>query len=111
MFSGGHKTEGIKCWDVRAKQCTYELGTGNTSVMGLAWSPAQSTLYAATACPYLDWIGGYSGYRDFNTGMMHGTDIMPPKTRRRQVYWPDRALHVENAFGYAYDAAMHAMRE
>ena len=109
MFSGGHKTEGIKTWDIRAQKCVYELSTGNTSVMGLAWSSAQSTLYAATACPYLDWQGGFSGYRDLNTGMLHASDIMAPKTRRHHTYWPDRALHVENAFGYAYDAGMHVM--
>ncbi|KAH9928736.1 uncharacterized protein B0H18DRAFT_1000397 [Fomitopsis serialis] len=106
MFSGGNKTEGIKCWDVRAKKCVYELSTGNTTVTGIAWSPTQSTLYAATSSAYLDWIGCFSDYRDFH--MPQGTDIMPSKSIRT-VYWPDRAIHVENAFGYAYDAGTHAL--
>ncbi|TFY64138.1 hypothetical protein EVJ58_g2815, partial [Rhodofomes roseus] len=109
MFSGGNRSAGIKCWDVRAKKCVYELSTGNTTVGGLAWSSAQSTLYAATASPYLDWKGGYSSYSELH--MPEVADILPPKTRRpgRKVFWPDRAIHVENAFGYVYDAGMHAM--
>ncbi|KAH9838317.1 uncharacterized protein C8Q71DRAFT_750419 [Rhodofomes roseus] len=107
MFSGGRKTEGIKCWDIRAKKCIYELSTGNTSVEGLAWSSAQSTLYAATSTSYQDWIGNHFSYRDCK--VPSGTDILPPKKMHNNLYWPDRAIHVENAFGYVYDAGTHVM--
>lgn len=91
MFSGGTKTEGIKCWDVRASQCVYELSTGNTAVQGIAWSPETSTLYAATECTYKDWIGYHHDYRDFHARAIQDTDILPPRKPNSHGYWPDRA--------------------
>ena len=44
-------------WDIRARKVVYELSTGNTAVEALAWDERNSTLYAATSCPYV----GYSG--------------------------------------------------
>lgn len=91
VFSGGTKTEGIKCWDVRASQCVYELSTGNTAVQGIAWSPETSTLYAATECTYKDWIGYHHDYRDFHARAIQDTDILPPRKPNSHGYWPDRA--------------------
>ncbi|GJE96272.1 WD40 repeat domain-containing protein [Phanerochaete sordida] len=113
MFSGGVKSEGIKCWDVRAQKCVYELSTGNTEVAGLAWSDAHKTLYATGGCSHKDWMGAYHGYRDFEMGHIRDSDILGPRKRgepmEREPFWPDRAIHIENAFGYAYDAGSHVM--
>ena len=111
VFSGGNKTEGIKCWDIRARKCVYELSTGNTAVQGIAWSPETSTLYAATECVYQDWIGCHYDYRDFDTRAIQSSDILPPRKLDSHVYWPDRAIHTENAFGAAYDAGTHVLRK
>lgn len=71
-----------------------------------------ATLYAATECEYKDWLGGYHGYREFNHEIIEGFDIKPPILRREtEVFWPDRAIHIENAFGYAYDAGDQVLRK
>lgn len=79
------------------------------------WDAARSTLHAAGACSYIDWLGAYHHYREFDTEWLRGTDILGPRKggepMERSAFWPDRALHVENAFGYAYDAGSHVMRE
>lgn len=64
VFSGGTTNEAIKFWDIRNKQCVYELSTGSNAVSALAWNPKNSTLYAATNCSYVD-MGQYDvvGYR------------------------------------------------
>ena len=110
MFTGGLKTEGIKLWDIRNKKAFYELSTGNNAVISLAWNKNNSTLYAATECQYVDWLGYYTEYRDFEKRAIRGTDIKPPITRSDYVYWPDRAFHIETSFGYAYDAGQHTLR-
>lgn len=77
------------------------------------WDAARSTLHAAGACSYIDWLGAYHHYREFDTEWLRGTDILGPRKggepMERSAFWPDRALHVENAFGYAYDAGSHVM--
>lgn len=35
----------------------------------------------------------------------------PPQKLNSHVFWPDRAIHTENAFGAAYDAGTHVLRE
>ena len=99
MFSGGNKTEGIQCWDVRARKCVYEHSTGNTAVQGIAWSPETSTLYAATGCVYQDWIGCHYDYRDFDTHVLQNGDIAPAEAEQSRLLARPRDTYGERVRG------------
>ena len=118
MFTGGEDSQGIKLWDIRNKQCVYELSTGNTGVSTLIWNSKCATLYASTGCPYVDRRGFWHGYRTVR-------DPALPKDRRspewrggryrgrvfdeHDRYWPTGARHDERSFGYIYDAGDHSL--
>jgi hypothetical protein len=90
----------------------YEPSTGNTGVMGLAWNLVNMTLHAATEGEFKDWLGRYHLYRKFNQKLIDGFDINLPILRgKRILFWPNRAVYIESAFGYAYDAAGQVLLE
>lgn len=63
IFTGGHKSECVKLWDVRAKKTVVEMSTGNNSVTSMVWNRKNTTLYAATECPWIDRFGNHYDYR------------------------------------------------
>ncbi|CAE6469279.1 unnamed protein product [Rhizoctonia solani] len=116
VFTGTHKGEQIKVWDVRARACVYELATGNNAVQSLAWDALNNCLYAATECEYMDRLGSHHDYRYAKI----------PKNQRGQIEgleedeeWddeddqdpdrclPSRAWHKEDYFGYLFDSGDH----
>ncbi|KAF7796464.1 hypothetical protein EIP86_007641 [Pleurotus ostreatoroseus] len=63
IFTGGHKSEAVKLWDVRAKKTVVELSTGNNTVTSMVWNRKSTTLYAATECQSIDRFGNHYDYR------------------------------------------------
>ncbi|KAH9935224.1 uncharacterized protein BXZ73DRAFT_76917 [Epithele typhae] len=63
LFTAGTRSHQVKLWDIRAKQCVYELSTGNNDVNGLAWDSATSSLFVATECENMDRMGNRMDYR------------------------------------------------
>ena len=117
-------------WDIRAQAMVYELATGNNSVEALAWDTARSVLYAATECPGMDRLGFRHDYRpakipkwaDFEPEEGDDDDMDEDDDEfdgldededfdELERCWPDDAFHSETAFGYAYDAGHHTLRE
>lgn len=122
MFTGGGDSQGIKLWDIRNKQCVYELSTGNTEVSTLTWNSKCATLYASTGCPYVDRTGIWHGYRTVRHPALRNDRRSPegrgPRYRGRGFdedddckdrYWPKEARHDESSFGYIYDAGDHSL--
>lgn len=118
MFTGGEGSQGIKLWDIRNKQCVYELSTGNTEVSTLIWNSKCATLYASTECPYLDRRGIWNGYRtvrdpalrkDRRSSEWRGGRYRGPGFDEYGRYWPKEARHDESSFGYIYDAGDHSL--
>ena len=127
LFTGGEKSEQIKMWDVRARKTVDELATGNTGVASMAWDPKRSALYVATECIYMDRMGSHHDYRkaripkwahknpiadtdgeDVSQGE-GGEDEDFDDDDDDERYWPDRAYHGEDYFGYAFDAGEHRL--
>lgn len=104
IFTGGTRSQQIKCWDVRARAPLYELATGNNTVGDIAWDAPRSTLYAQTECEYVDGLGRNSDYRKFRAAKDDQNDYSGR-------YWPSKAFHDENSFGYAWDCGDHALCE
>lgn len=97
-------------WDVRAKSMIYELGTGNNMVNALAWDSSRNSLYAATACSYMDRMGYHHGYRRAkmpNAPEEGDTDDYDGEER----CWPVQARHSEDHFAYTFDAGDHKICE
>ncbi|CDO74500.1 hypothetical protein BN946_scf184979.g55 [Trametes cinnabarina] len=63
LFTGGDRTQQVKMWDIRERECVYELSAGNNSVSAMAWDDAHASLYIATECPYVNKLGERVGYR------------------------------------------------
>ncbi|KAF8699894.1 WD40 repeats protein, partial [Rhizoctonia solani] len=112
VFTGTHKAEQIKVWDVRARACAYELATGNNAVRSLAWDASNNSLYAATKCNYVNSSGQNRKYRP----------ARPLNNQQRQMEyededgepdeysgrcWPINAWHKEDYFGYMFDCGDH----
>lgn len=104
MFTGGSTSQCVKLWDVRNRQCIYELSTGNNVVYSLAWNAENATLYAATECQYVDRMGNYHSddYRKVHTTADDEDDY-------DERHWPNRATHDETSFGYVFDIGEHAL--
>ena len=129
LFTGGEKSEQIKMWDVRARKAVYELATGNTGVASMAWDPKRSALYVATECIYMDRMGSHHDYRKARIPRWAHRESMPGTDAEEdgedegedeedededfddddERYWPDRAYHGEDYFGYAFDAGDHRL--
>ncbi|CAE7182034.1 unnamed protein product [Rhizoctonia solani] len=115
VFTGTHKGEQIKVWDVRARACVYELSTGNNSVQSLAWDAQNNCLYAATECQHMDRLGYHHDYRyakipksqEFDEGMEYDDDDGKDYYIDEERCWPKPAWHKEDYFGYIYDAGIH----
>ncbi|CAE6407089.1 unnamed protein product [Rhizoctonia solani] len=114
VFTGTHKREQIKVWDVRARACVYELATGNNAVQSLAWDAQNHCLYAATECEYMDRHGYRRGYRRAKIpkgqrfGIMGGDGkIEYYEDEDDGRCWPEAAWHREDYFGYLFDAGDH----
>ncbi|KAF7796460.1 hypothetical protein EIP86_007637 [Pleurotus ostreatoroseus] len=129
LFTGGENAECVRVWDLRAKKVVYELATGNNAVITLAWDAHRSTLYASTACDYVDQRGYFHGYRHYKVPKLPGV----PRKRLVQpdddVYmgeegdeydsdyddenyerlWPANATHLEDYFGHPFDAGEHRL--
>ncbi|KDN48395.1 hypothetical protein RSAG8_02987, partial [Rhizoctonia solani AG-8 WAC10335] len=120
VFTGTHKREQIKVWDVRARACVYELATGNNAVQSLAWDSQNNCLYAATECAYMDRLGYHHDYRyakvpkDQNPGATEGgmeddedDEDDEDGYEDGERCWPKTAWHKEDYFGYLFDAGDH----
>ncbi|CUA74740.1 hypothetical protein RSOLAG22IIIB_11457 [Rhizoctonia solani] len=114
VFTGTHKGEQIKVWDVRARACVYELATGNNAVQSLAWDAQNNCLYAATECEYVDRLGYNHDYRyakipgNQNPGANEdGMDDDEEEDVDYERCWPKQAWHKEDYFGYLFDAGEH----
>ncbi|CAE7057717.1 unnamed protein product [Rhizoctonia solani] len=115
VFTGAHRGEQIKVWDVRARACVYELATGNNAVQSLAWDAQNNCLYAATECAYMDRLGYHHDCRYAKIPKSQ----MPEEFREdyedddddyfedEERCWPKLAWHKEDYFGYLYDAGDH----
>ncbi|KAI0719187.1 WD40-repeat-containing domain protein [Cerioporus squamosus] len=127
LFTGGKRTENVTLWDVRACRVVYELSTGNNEVRALAWDDRRSTLYAATECTYID--GASYGY-DYRAARVPAWARKDPdvvaaeasesvagdgdryeasldEVRNDGCNWPKHARHMEDFFGFAWDAGWH----
>ncbi|CAE6469282.1 unnamed protein product [Rhizoctonia solani] len=114
VFTGTTKSEHIRLWDIRARACVYELSTGNNAVESLAWDVRNNCLYAATQCDNMNSFGSTDNYRyaeipkrprssqDDEADEDSDDDGDLPTDDVR--CWPNNAWHVENYFGYLYDA-------
>ncbi|KAG8682205.1 hypothetical protein FRC08_015126 [Ceratobasidium sp. 394] len=125
VFTGTSQAEQIKMWDVRARAPVYELATGNNQVKSLAWDSARNCLYAATKCGYrkgasyrrnyhpskrrrIDDSGDEDGDEDDD-----GKDGDQGEDEEEHAFgddapaWPKNAYHLEEYFGYAFDAGNH----
>ena len=129
LFTGGDRSQSVRCWDIRAKAVVYELGTGNNRVCALNWDAKRSALYAATECDYMDRNGYTHDYRhariprwahpnpddvdmDDEDGDGHEEDEYDSMDEDDDEHnWPKNAYHNESFFGYAYDAGEHVLRE
>ncbi|CAE6481558.1 unnamed protein product [Rhizoctonia solani] len=117
VFTGTHKGEQIKVWDVRARACVYELATGNNVVESLAWDAPNNCLYAATSCEYMDRLGNHHDYRyakipkNQNLGEVDGDmdddEMDDEDDEDGERCWPKNAWHKEDYFGYLFDAGDH----
>ncbi|KAG5636223.1 hypothetical protein H0H81_008730 [Sphagnurus paluster] len=128
VLTGMGNKQHVRLWDVRARATIYELSTGNTDVISLAWDAQQDTLYAATECPYMDTYGGWRGY--------YRRAKVPKDQRERRSFrdddeqeeeeeeeeeeeddddddrcWPKDAYHGEEYYGYLYDSGDHTLCE
>ncbi|KAI0360219.1 hypothetical protein OH77DRAFT_1447220 [Trametes cingulata] len=63
LFTGGERTEQVKVWDVRGKSVVYELSTGNTAVVSMAWDAKRASLFVATEHRRSHRMGEHRGYR------------------------------------------------
>ncbi|QRW23502.1 WD40 domain-containing protein [Rhizoctonia solani] len=111
VFTGTHKAEQIKVWDVRARACVYELATGNNGVQSLSWDAPNNCLYAATECEYMDRLGYHHDYRPAKIpkdqrGHMELEDEESDDEFSDRC-WPDKAWHKEGYFGYMFDCGDH----
>ncbi|TBU44306.1 hypothetical protein BD309DRAFT_1080140 [Dichomitus squalens] len=137
LFTGGDKSQSVRCWDIRAQAVVYELSTGNNSVCTLSWDAKRDVLYATTECDYMDRLGSTHGYRHAriprwaqlcpedhereNDGLEEeDVDMQDDEEYDGDEYdsmeddddennWPKDAYHNETFFGYAYDAGEHVL--
>ncbi|CCL98790.1 uncharacterized protein FIBRA_00795 [Fibroporia radiculosa] len=135
VFTGGHKIQQIRMWDIRAGAIVYELATGNNEVTSLAWDPKHASLYASMECPGIDRIGYHHDCRVARVpkwGVLHPQPESPTSnnpTRNKNDddsdseqdededededelgrCWPDRSYHDENYFRYCFDAGDHRL--
>lgn len=117
VFTGSHRGEQVKLWDVRAGSVIYELATGNNSVSDIAWNPTNNTLYAATECIYMDRHGCHHDYRRAKAPKpivtdegaesewedVDDDDDVEEEDDDDDDYdrcWPTNAYHGEDSFGY-----------
>ncbi|KAK9817770.1 hypothetical protein WJX72_001936 [[Myrmecia] bisecta] len=61
-FTGG-ADESVKCWDVRAARCLYELATGNNNAEHMLWHGPSRSLLVCTECSHIDRDGFEYGYQ------------------------------------------------
>ncbi|KEP47055.1 WD40 domain protein [Rhizoctonia solani 123E] len=115
VFTGTHKGEQIKVWDVRARACVYELSTGNNAVQSLSWDAPNNCLYAATECEYMDRLGYNYDYRyakipkNQNPGGNEDMEEDEDEDVDYERCWPKKAWHKEDYFGYLFDAGEHCI--
>ncbi|CAE7182037.1 unnamed protein product [Rhizoctonia solani] len=106
VFTGTHKGEQIKVWDVRARACVYELATGNNAVQSLAWDAKNNCLYAATECEHMDRLGYNYDYRYAKIPKSQNPGANTDEVDHERC-WPKKAWHKEDYFGYLFDAGEH----
>ncbi|THH34104.1 hypothetical protein EUX98_g17 [Antrodiella citrinella] len=133
VITGGMKSECITVWEPRMKTALYTLATGNNSVSSLAWDAPRSTLFAATECEYMDRLGYHHDYRpakiprspynktafgewygekehsDDDENMEDEDDADDEDEDDDEHFWPERAYHDEDAFGYTFDSGDHRL--
>ncbi|KDQ19036.1 hypothetical protein BOTBODRAFT_482057 [Botryobasidium botryosum FD-172 SS1] len=119
VFSGGTRSEQIKCWDVRARASSYELSTGNNRVNNLAWHASFHTLYAATECDYRERRENpcdYQWFRDPLEGLRDeiddGEDSDGGESEDEDEEgrcWSAGAVHDELSFGCGFDSGNHKL--
>ncbi|KAI1797004.1 hypothetical protein LXA43DRAFT_1079300 [Ganoderma leucocontextum] len=135
LFTGGDRSQSVRCWDIRARAVVYELGTGNNRVSAFNWDAKRSALYATTECDYMDRNGYTHDYRHARIprwAQLYPEDVAGPGSNDGDVdmededgydddeydsmdddddehNWPKDAYHNESFFGYAYDAGEHVL--
>ncbi|KAF8598054.1 hypothetical protein BDV93DRAFT_561741 [Ceratobasidium sp. AG-I] len=119
VFTGTSRLQQIKVWDIRARAAIYELATGNSEAISLAWDPKRNTLFAATECAYMDMAGYRHGYRPGKKSQMNlGQPSTRTQNNRRQgeaeendddyeKCWPAPAWHSEDYYEYPFDSGDH----
>ncbi|KAG6905613.1 hypothetical protein DXG01_001686 [Tephrocybe rancida] len=125
LFTGSTKQQEVRLWDIRARTTVFELSTGNTGVVSLAWDDAHNALFAATECGYVNHIGNH-GYRTAKEPKFmreerqraEGDDMVVDDEDEEDYFsddddddrgWPRKAFHGEEYFGYLYDAGDHML--
>ncbi|CUA74738.1 DENN domain and WD repeat-containing protein SCD1 [Rhizoctonia solani] len=119
VFTGTHRGEQIKMWDVRARACVYELSTGNNAVQSLAWDDRSNCLYAATEWEHMDNYGyryakipKWQNIRPYGEAMEEEEEEEEEEEGEEEegdwdLCWPIKAWHKEDYFGRLFDAAEH----
>ena len=129
VFTGGGRSQSIRCFDLRAQTPLYELSTGNLEIRGLQFDQPTSTLYALG-----EGVPGegreYCRIRDGSTatGRRLRSDSMALDSDGEQTEdedsdgddaassssldhprWPADSPHRPDAFGCLFDAGEHRL--